>query len=201
MLKFSLAAFASAFVLIMASAAQAYPMEFTAALNGPSESPPNLSAGIGLADVFYDPTLHTLQVHVSFSGLTGTTTASHIHCCTTVPFVSTAGIATVTPSFTNFPLGVTAGVYDSPVFDLSSVGGFSGAFLAANGNTPASAEAALFEGLKSGESYLNIHSTFKPGGEIRGFLVFVPEPLSLSLFGAGLAGMVGLRRRRQGGPV
>ena len=197
MLKFSLAAFASAFVLMMASAAQAYPMEFTAALDGPSESPPNNSAGIGLADVFYDPTDHSLRVHVSFSGLTGTSTMSHIHCCTTIPFVSTAGVATVTPSFTGFPTGVTAGVYDSPVFDLSSAGGFNGAFITANGGTPASDEAALFAGLMSGESYLNIHSTFKPGGEIRGFLVFVPEPLTLSLFGAGLAGMAALKRRRR----
>ena len=34
----------------------------------------------------------------------------------------------------------------------------------------ASAEAALFAGLRAGQSYLNIHTTTFPGGEIRGVL-------------------------------
>ena len=197
MMRFPIAAFVSVFALMIASSAQAGPMEFTANLSGPNESPPNASPGTGFTSVLYDPVLHTLHVDVTFGGLLGNTSASHIHCCTTIPGVSNAGVATVTPSFTGFPLGVTSGLYDSPIYDLSIAGGWNGAFIGLNGGTPASAEAALFAGLMSGRSYLNIHSTVFPGGEIRGFLVFVPEPITLSLFGAGLAGAAFLRRRRK----
>jgi hypothetical protein len=135
-------------------------------------------------------------VTVTFTGLLGTTTASHIHCCTTIPFVSTAGIATVTPTFTGFPLGVTSGSYTSPVFDLSTAAGWNAAFITANGGTPASAEAALLAGLNSGEAYLNIHTTVVPGGEIRGFLQ-APEPATLALIGSGLLGLGSVRRQRR----
>ena len=89
--------------------AQASILSYSAVLSGPAESPPNGSPGTGSASVFYDNVAHTLDVEVVFSGLVAPTTASHIHCCTTIPGVGTAGVATVTPSFTGFPLGVTAG--------------------------------------------------------------------------------------------
>lgn len=53
-------------------------------------------------------------------------------------------------------------------------------------------------GLLAGESYLNIHTTQFPGGEIRGFLVAqVPEPGTFGLLGIGLAtGLLSFRRTR-----
>jgi hypothetical protein len=190
----------SALLLLMASGAQAAPMEFTATLLGANEVPAVVSAGIGNANVFYDPTAHTLQVNVTFSGLSGNTTAAHIHCCTALPFQSVlpnAPVATQTPSFPGFPAGVTSGVYNSVTFDLTLASSWNPTFITNHGGTTAQAEADLAAALFGNKTYLNVHSSFAPGGEIRGVLVFVPEPLTLSLFGAGLVGAAALRRRRQ----
>jgi hypothetical protein len=133
-----------------------------------------------------------LQVDVIFSGLTGTTTASHIHCCVSPP--GNAGVATQTPTFTGFPLGVTSGAY-SHAFDLTDTSSFNAAFVTAHGGTAAGAEAFLAAGLEGGQAYLNIHTNVYPGGEIRGFLT--PEPGAAGLLGGGLALLAVLRRKRR----
>jgi hypothetical protein len=119
--------------------------------------------------VFYDAAAHTLRVVVTFSGLTAGTTASHIHCCVAPP--GNASVATTTPTFAGFPLGVTNGVYDNTL-DLTQASSWNPPFITAHGGTPAGAEAALASALNLGTSYLNVHTTAFPGGEIRGFLVF-----------------------------
>jgi hypothetical protein len=168
---------------------------YDANLNGPSESPANASPGTGFAEVDYDNLLHTLTVQVTFSGLLGTTTASHIHSATAVPGTSTAGVATTTPTFLGFPLGVTSGSY-SNTLDLTLASSYNPAFVTANGGTTASAEAALIAGINAGEAYLNIHTTVVAGGEIRGFLTQVPEPSTFALAGVGAAALLIFRRRR-----
>ena len=184
----------SAFLLLMATSAQAVPTFFFAGLNGANESPPNASPGTGYATVLFDTSAHTMEVTVSFSGLLGPNTAAHIHCCTSIPGVGTAGVATSTPTFTGFPAGTTSGFYNH-LFDMTLAGSYNPSFITAKGSI-AAAETALYDGMLAGTEYLNIHTTVVPGGEIRGFLK-VPEPLTLSLFGAGLAGMAALRRRRR----
>src|SRR5262249_37013939 len=80
--------------------------DFFATLDGPSEVTPNNSPGHGDAFVEFDTTAKTMRVAVTFADLVGTTTASHIHAPTTLPFTGGAGVATQTPTFINFPLGV-----------------------------------------------------------------------------------------------
>ena len=80
---------------------QAAVIVYNGTLTGPAESPPNASPGIGSCVVEVDATAHTMRVYVTFSGLVGITTASHIHAATAVPGTGTAGVAT-TPTFADF---------------------------------------------------------------------------------------------------
>jgi len=183
--------------LLLVGGASAAPITYMADLNGANESPANGSAGTGFATFAYDDTAHTLLLSVTFSGLTGTTTAAHIHCCTAVAGTGTAGVATQTPSFLNFPLGVQSGTYNSPLFDLTLASSWNPAFVTAHGGTTAGAEAALAVGLAAGTSYFNIHTNTNPGGEIRGFIVPTPEPSVGLLLIAPLAAIV-IRGRKRG---
>jgi CHRD domain/PEP-CTERM motif len=182
---------------VLALPALAAPVVFHTDLSGATESPPNASAGTGSAVVTLDTASHTMTVHATFSGLTGLTTASHIHCCTAIAGVANAGVATEVPFFDSFPIGVSSGTYDH-LFDLTLASSWNPAFITANGGTIASAEAAFAAGMAAGKAYLNIHSTFRPGGEIRGFLI--PEPQTYALMLAGLTAL-GLSTRRRRSPL
>lgn len=186
----------SILVFFLNSTSHATIFSYEVTLDGPSESPANASPGTGFATVNFDDSANTLFVDLVFSGLLGTTTASHIHAATAVPGTGTAGVATTTPTFPGFPLGVTSGSY-TVTLDLTSASSYNPSYITANGGTTAGAEAALAAAMAAGEAYLNIHTTVVPGGEIRGFLTPVPEPSSLGL--AGLGGAVlalGARRRK-----
>jgi hypothetical protein len=184
---------------LTASTGRAAVITFFANLDGPSESPPNASPGTGFAEVDFDTVANTMRVQVTFSGLLGATTASHIHSATPAPLVLIAGVATTTPTFTGFPLGVMAGTYDH-TFDMTLASSYNPAFVSASGGTPALAEAALLAGMQAEESYLNIHTTIVPGGEIRGFLIPVPEPSTIALAvlgGIATGSLVAVRRRNE----
>jgi hypothetical protein len=159
-------------------------------MDGPTEGTPSL--GTGDSTVTYDNVAHTMRVQATFTGLSGTTTASHIHAPTPGVGSGTAGVATQTPTFSGLPLGVTSGSMDQTL-DLTLNSSWNPSYITANGGTPATAEKAFFIAMDQNRAYLNIHSSVNPGGEIRGF--YVPEPGAMTLLGAGAIVTI-VRRRR-----
>lgn len=182
--------------------AAAHIVVYETTLSGANEFPSNASAGTGSARVTVDEDLLTMRVEISFSGLQGNTTASHIHCCTPDTLGRPlAGVATETPTFVGFPLGVTAGTYDH-LYDLTARATYNGStsatsfFVLNGGNTISGAMNALIAGMDNGTAYVNVHTSAFPGGEIRGFLHAVPEPETYALMAAGL-GLLGWSVARQ----
>jgi hypothetical protein len=178
-------------LMLWAPASYAIPLTFVGQLSAANEVPPVASQGTGFATVVLDATAQTLQINVTFSGLTSNDVAAHIHCCT--PLGSNTGVATTVPAFPGFPLGVTSGSYQSVVFDLTQPTIYNPAFVMLHGNSLPQAEAALIAGIESGQTYLNIHTMNFQGGEIRSQLFPAPAPASLVLLALALLGL-GLRQ-------
>jgi hypothetical protein len=186
MSRLTLSAGLMVLALGVALPASATSIPYQAVLSGLNEVPSNASTATGFATVTLSG--DSLKVDLSFSGLTNTASAGHIHCCAPVGVV-----AIVAVPFTGLPAALS-GTY-SNTFDLTLASSYNAAFITANGGTPASAEAALIAALNSGNAYANIHDSPNfPNGEIRGQLLAVPEPATLTLIGLGLAALLARKR-------
>lgn len=149
---------------------------YVATLSGANEVPPRATTATGYATVTLNGNL--LTVSESFSGLSATAAAAHIHCC-----AAPGANAPVVIPFGGFP-AATSGTFTN-TFDLSTLVFGGGA-----------TQASFLAGLNAGLAYVNIHDSVFPGGEIRGQLVATPEPGSLMLLSTGLAGLTAMWRRR-----
>jgi hypothetical protein len=178
---------------------------FDGLLDGLQENPPVPTPGTGTGSAIYNPNTNELAVDVSFSGLVAGTTNAHIHCCAT-SLGTNAGVAIhFVPH--GFPLGVTSGSF-SHTYDLSLTSSYDAGYLAASGGTAALARDRLLNAMRVGVAndplpgdssiaYFNIHTTFRPGGEIRGNIIpGIPEPSSAILLLSGLAIVARARRGR-----
>jgi hypothetical protein len=119
-------------------------------------------------------------------------TAAHIHAAPTnapvvwgffgVPFNDNNPNDVVTTPFANGVGGTISGKWDAPE---------------GNGTTLT----AQLDNILSGHSYINFHTVQFGGGEIRGQILSVPEPSTLALLGAGIAGLLGTALRRRSGRI
>jgi outer membrane autotransporter protein len=141
---------------------------FKSTLTGGAEIPPVTTTGSGTAVVALNSTTHEMTIQSNFAGLVSNSAIAHIHCC--VPQPGNAGVATTTPSFVGFPVGVRSGTFNSTL-NMTQASTWNPAFITANGGTTAGAEAAFVAGVNASRSYFNIHSVMFPTGEIRGNLV------------------------------
>lgn len=141
----------------------------TTTMSGLEEVPPNGTPATGLVNGTLDDVSGLVTVvSGSYSGLLAPITGAHIH-----------GLAAA---------GANAGV----LIGLTHTGGTSGS-LSGSGVL----SAANVAGMISGLTYVNVHSSAFPGGEIRGQIHAdpVPEPATLIVLGSGIA--LALRRRRK----
>ena len=158
--RWTLPLFVMALVAFGAGSASAQQFTLTATLTGAGETPaPILTGAFGSATVVVDMTARTVTYTVTVFNLPSGVTASHIHA---------GAVGTPGPVVVNFAPAVNSsndfsftGVVPDTAFALQPAIGIRSAD-------------DMFQAILGGNSYVNVHSTVNPGGEIRGQLVLKP---------------------------
>ena len=128
---------------VLASAASAATVSYTARLSGRAEVPKTDSKGKGRLKAEFDTTSKVLNYTLSFEGLSGPATAAHIHGPATR--VQSAGVVV--------PLGEK-----NPTSPIT-------------GSATLTEDQVKY--LRSSKLYVNVHTAANPGGEIRGQVIGV----------------------------
>ncbi len=148
---------------------------------------------------YFPVTLDAFGAQVDYRDLTSAPTAAHIHCCTPEPLRGTATPVTPLPTLPGFNETYSefarVGVYNR-TFDLNDPATYNPTFISRNGGSVTAARDVFLRGLANDQAYFNIHTPAFPAGEIRGFLVPVPEPEAWLMLTLGLAGVGWCARRR-----
>ncbi len=146
-------------LLALAAASTAFAQTtYTTVMTGGNEVPPVATPATGTATVVLDAAQTQLSITCAFQNLLGTYSNSHIHGPAT-PGVN----AGVRWGFTGAPAGW--------VFSNANHDGTLTNFLVTSGIT-----ATDVANLNNGLTYVNLHSSLWPGGEIRGQLGLAPVP-------------------------
>jgi len=146
-----------------AAPASAQQFTLTATLTGAGETPPpGLNTGaFGSATVVVDMTARTVTYIVNVFNLPSGVTASHIH----------AG-----PPGTAGPVVVNFAPPASASNDFCFNGVVADTAFALQPNVGIRSADDMFQAILGGNSYVNVHSTVNPGGEIRGQLSLSSGP-------------------------
>lgn len=158
--------FSTLVCLSIASITTAAPLSWTFPLDGLQETPPVATPGTGDCQLDFDDVTGDWNLLCNFSGLIGTANNAHIHG----------------PALPGVPAGVLVGLSFTPASSGTITG--SGTFAP-----------TVLQHVLDGLTYVNLHSTFRPAGEIRGQIV--PEPTTALLLGLGALGIVARRSRRK----
>ena len=150
-------ALAGLFVLfVSATQAQAQTITFNAQLNGGNEVPPVVTGSAGTAVVTWNTATRTGTYRVDVYNMPAGTTASHIH-------VGSANVGG--PTVINFT--VPAGGISN---DYALQGTFACSDVIARAAQGINSCDDFEQALLLNNTYVNVHSTANPGGEIRGQL-------------------------------
>ncbi|MEQ1829223.1 MAG: CHRD domain-containing protein [Pirellula sp.] len=140
-------------------------------------SGPSGATGSGI--VVLDLDVITMNVQLTFNGLTGLTTSSQLFA---IPKLNQAAIAAV--PFVSFPLNANSGSYNR-TFDLTQSSSYSPAFMTAadrgQGFVISDSLQAVIDGAEGQTAFIRINTTTFPNGELSGFLTAVPEPSSIQM--------------------